>query len=251
MSVAQDGSTHNSPQPDYTPEPALKLWRHVFGGERGLVAICHRDGPDFRTRYFDYPRSAKAAAEWALEKSGEGHDVYFCAHLLTKRRRIKKNAQEVRTLWGDLDGAEVPDGDLAPTAVVQSSPGRFHCYWRLADPIPPQDAELLNKRIARKIGADPSGFDRTQLLRVPQTGNYKYEDHPVVEVRQLEASRTYSAADLERILPPAELAERESTNGNVGSRIPKPGAEREDAEVLRLLMNAANGAEWKEVYAGG
>ena len=232
-----------------TPEPALKLWRHVFGGERGLMAICHRDGPDFRTRYFEYPRSATAAADWALEKTEEGHDVYFCAHLLTKRRRIKENAQEVRTLWGELDGAEVPDGELAPSAVIESSPGRFHCYWRLTDPIPPQDAELLNKRLAQKIGADPSGVDRTQLLRVPNTVNYKYEDHPVVTVRRLEGSRTHSAGDLDRILPQAELAEREATK--VHKSASRIGAEREDAEVLRLLNNAANGAEWREVYDGG
>lgn len=189
---------------------AQDLWHHVFGEERGLLAICHTDGPNFRTHYFSYPKAADTAEEWILEKAQAGHEVYFCAHLLAEPRRVKENATGVHTLWGDLDGAQVPRGKITPTAVVQSSPGRFHCYWRLTDPIPPQAAELLNKRLARVIGADPSGFDLTQLLRVPGTVNYKYEECPVVGIQHLEASRTYSAGDLDRILPP--LPEPASTN---------------------------------------
>jgi AAA domain/RepB DNA-primase from phage plasmid len=181
---------------------AQDLWHHVFGDERGLLAICHTDGPNFRTQYFNFPKAADTAAEWILEKTQEGREVYFCAHLLTDPRRIKENATAVHTLWGDLDGAQVPEGKITPTAVVQSSPGRYHCYWRLADPIPPQAAEILNKRLARVIGADPSGFDLTQLLRVPDTANYKYEGHPVVGIQHLDARRMYSAGDLDRLLPP-------------------------------------------------
>src|SRR5215204_2845394 len=181
---------------------AQDLWDHVFGDERGLLAICHTDDPNFRTQFFNYPTAADKAAEWALEKAQNGREVYFCAHLLTDPRRIKENATAVHTLWGDLDNAEVPEGEITPTAVVQSSPNRFHCYWRLIDGIPPQAAELLNKRLALEIGADPSGFDLTQLLRVPGTANYKHEGSPVVDVQHLDQSRTYSAGDLDRILPP-------------------------------------------------
>jgi hypothetical protein len=191
---------------------AQDLWHHAFGDERGLLAICHSDGPNFRTHYFNYPKAADTAAEWALEKTQEGHDVYFCSHLLTKARRIKENATSIHTLWGDLDGAEIPEGEFSPTAVVQSSPGRFHCYWRLTDPVPPQDAELLNKRLALEIGADPSGFDLTQLLRVPGTVNYKYEGRPIVGMQNRDTARNYLAGDLDRILPP--LPEPASKNGH-------------------------------------
>jgi AAA domain/RepB DNA-primase from phage plasmid len=191
---------------------AQDLWDHVFGDERGLLAICHNDGPNFRTHYFNHPKAADTAAEWALEKAQEGHEVYFCAHLLAEPRRIKENATAVHTLWGDLDGTGVPEGKIEPTAVVQSSPGKFHCYWRMADGIPPQAAELLNKRLALKIGADPSGFDLTQLLRVPGTANYKYEGRPIVGIQDLDTSRTYSAGDLDRILP--SLPKTASKNGH-------------------------------------
>jgi hypothetical protein len=193
---------------------AVELWEHIFGDERGLLAICHASETPraFQTAFFNYPDSATSAMRFSREKAQAGRDVWFCAHLLSASRRIKENATAVRALWGDLDGGEVPEGEIAPTAVVQSSPGHFHCYWRLTDPIPPEDAELLNKKLASVIGADPSGVDVTQLLRVPDTANYKYEPCQVVGIRHLDTSRTYSAGALERILPP--LPESASTNGH-------------------------------------
>jgi hypothetical protein len=184
---------------------AQDLWHHIFGDERGLLAICcaSEASSKFSTQFFNYPDSADPAAEWALEKT-RAEDVYFCTHLLSSARRVKENATVVHTLWGDLDGTEVPEGELAPTAVIGSSPDNFHCYWRLADAIPPEVAEGLNKRLAAAIGADESGFDLTQLLRMPGTVNHKYEEKPVVEIIKLEHDHTYTAGELDRILPQPE-----------------------------------------------
>jgi hypothetical protein len=193
-------------------EPALKLWRHTFGGEPGLLQVFTAkrgsngtiDRETIKSNFFPYPKTAEAAAQWALDKSEEGREVYFCAHLLTEAQRIKENAAAVIALWGDLDGAPVPNGDLKPTAVVESSPGRYHAYWRLEEGIPPKAAEQLNKRLATVIGADPSGFDLTQLLRVPGTTNHKYEGEPGVAVRGIAGARSYSPADLDKRLPALE-----------------------------------------------
>jgi AAA domain-containing protein/primase-like protein/DNA primase RepB-like protein len=182
---------------------AVELWQHIFGDERGLLAICHGSeaGHNFKTTFFNYPDAALQAAEFSREKAQAGRNVWFCAHLLSAPRRIKENATSIHTLWGDLDGAEIPNGGLSPTAVVQSSPGRFHCYWRLADPIPPATAEALNKRLAIAVAADSSGFDLTQLLRIPDTANRKYEECPAVEITRLEDNLTYTAGELDRMLP--------------------------------------------------
>jgi putative DNA primase/helicase len=162
---------------------------------------------DRRTDFYSYPDQLDAAISWALDESARGREVYFCAHLLTDRRRVKTNAAPVLTLWGDLDGEDIPTGELEPSAVVESSPGRFHCYWRLMDEIPPGQAEELNKRIARKIGADPSGFDLSQLLRVPGTTNHKRGEATAVELRYV-GERRYTAEALDELLPPAETPEK-------------------------------------------
>jgi hypothetical protein len=189
---------------------ASKFYRHLFGGVRGYQAIFSgqrtEDGrlEDAESRYFEYPSGASEALQYAGEQAEKGRDVYHCSHLLTGKRRIKENASEVYTLWGELDGAGVPNGELKPTAVIESSPGRFHIYWRLSDAIPPEIAENLNRRLAREIGADPSGFDLSQLLRVPGTINYKYDGRPVVEIVSLDAGRSYSPAELDKMLPEIE-----------------------------------------------
>jgi hypothetical protein len=205
-----------------TTKDATALWQHIFGDERGLLAIMTKDAEEeAKTQFFNYPNSADSAADWALKKSKAGRDVYFCAHLLTGARRNKENAAAVHTLWGDLDNAKVPRGDLAPTAVIRTSPGKYHCYWRLADPIPPEAAEELNKRLAVAIGADSSGFDLTQLLRVPGTTNYKADyEKPRVEIVHLD-DRAHTAGDLDRVLPQCPTTQASSDVGDViedGSR---------------------------------
>ncbi len=226
-------------------EDVRKFWRHVFGGEQGLIQLWTgargSDGAIVKetivSEYFDYPGEAKRAAEWALGKSQEGREVYFCAHLLTARKRRKENAAPVVCLWGEVDGAEVPNGELKPTAVIESSPGRYHLYWRLTDAIAPQAAEDLNERLARAIGADPSGFDLTQLLRVPGTENRKYPDTPEVKIAHLAGGRSYGAADLDRILPrlPEEpKAEHHRADGAGGREEEPPVAlGREALKVFR------------------
>ena len=140
---------------------ADRFYRHLFGGRAGLLALFsgrrmlggELDKGTTRTRYFDYPARIGDALAYAAKESRSGSEVWHCAHLLTKGRRVKENAAPVLALWGDLDGAEVLNGSLKPTAVVESSPGRFHCYWRLSEEIGAGLAEDLNKRLARAAGA--------------------------------------------------------------------------------------------------
>jgi len=196
-------------------EDVERFWRHLFDGERGLLQVwtgvrCEDDPSKFdqqkiKLGNFNYPSAANSAAQWALKKAEEpGREVHFCAHLLIGPERRKENAADVRALWGELDGVDVPNGKLKPTALIESSPGRYHCYWALADAIPAKTAENLNARLAHAIGADPSGFDLTQLLRVPLTSNNKYEDTPPVRLEYLDGSRTYVTGELDRALPQLE-----------------------------------------------
>jgi hypothetical protein len=210
-------TTNNNTSTNATQEEVSRFWRHLFGSGRGLLQVWtakrdeHGDLPKetIQSNLFNYPGAAQEAAAWALKKAEKEREVYFCAHLLTSAQRIKENASEVLTLWCELDGAEVPNGSLAPTAVVESSPGHYHCYWRLTDPIPPGTAEGLNQRLAHEIGADSSGFDLTQLLRVPGSVNHKYKDRPVVAVQELNTTLDYEPGELDTLLPKIDTPEEE------------------------------------------
>src|SRR5215207_1180629 len=190
---------------------AEELWHHIYGDERGFLALSYvkrnPEGP-FETEYFEYPERTQEAADRATKLSEAGHDVWHCAHLLTRKRRVKKNAAPMRTLYADGDGAQVPEDLPKPSAAVKSSVGRDQFYWALSMSVPPEIGENLNQRFAYAMGADKSGWDLTQLLRPPGTKNYKYPDAPTVALEDLSDDVVYDAAGLDRILPPLPEATR-------------------------------------------
>jgi hypothetical protein len=212
------------------------LWIHAFGEASGILAIFSGGRPEPgskqlvepRTFYLDYPRETERAEALCRRLSDEGREVYQCAHLLTSRRRVKAGAAALTACYVDGDGAEVGDGMPEPTAVVISSPGREQYWWRLSRPMEPEEGEDLNRRLAYAMEADLSGWDLTQLLRVPGTRNRKYPDAPVVElVRLSEAS--YDPAELAASLP-----EVRGTREQGAARSARPTGVIGDVDLSRL-----------------
>ena len=197
----------------YDDEAAV-LWRVLYGTQRGLLGLhsALRPAPGskqlsrHRSRFFDYPNHTPQAVNWCLENSDEGLEAYFCAHLLLGKRRIKANAAPVVALWADADGLTMPPASVTPepTAIVESSPGRAHLFWRLTRPIEPARAEGLNRRILAAVGADRSGWDLSQLLRPPGTRNLKYENAPTVRLVELDEGVRYHPRELDLALPAPE-----------------------------------------------
>jgi hypothetical protein len=212
------------------------FWQHLYGDLSGIVALFVGDRTEpgsgkltnHRAAYFQYPEEIDGAEQFCLRHSSEEREVYFCAHLLSRRRRIKPNAAPLLALYADGDGAPVRDGMPEPTAVVESSPGREQFYWRLALPVPPQEAELLNRRLAYAMGADESGWDLTQLLRVPGTPNHKYPEAPVVKVVTLREMQ-YDPEKLCAMLPPLPEGKPKSAD-----RSRKPRHLIQDVDLSRL-----------------
>jgi hypothetical protein len=214
-----------------------KLWTHTFGEFTGNLAIFSgkRSEPgsnkldDPRTLYFAYPREAERAEALCRRLSDEGREVYQCAHLLTSRRRVKASAASLSACYVDGDGAKPGAHTPHPTAGVISSPGREQYWWRLSRPVEPEEGENLNRRLAYAMGADLSGWDLTQLLRVPGTRNHKYLDAPIVELAHISREVTYDPEELAASLP--EVSERRGPQVTRSSR-PKVGVGAADLSRL-------------------
>jgi hypothetical protein len=193
------------------PMSPVALWRHIFGEGHGFLCLFsgRRPAPgskqllEVAESYWPYPQSLAFAEQEAYQQDALGREVYFCAHLLRRKRRVKASAGPVDALWVDGDGAGVPDGFPAPSAIITSSPGRQQYLWGLHEPVEPAEAEALNRRLAYAIGADRGGWDLTQLLRVPGCTNHKYPDAPVVALDHVRAAAAVDAAALDALLPPA------------------------------------------------
>lgn len=112
-------------------------------------------------------------------------NLWFCVNILDKKERRKEDTKVHNIVWADLDTCDPKDVSPPPNVVIRSSPERYQALWKLDQNVAPEIAEDYSKRIAYKYnqnGADPSGWDLTQLLRVPFTKNFKYEDEPLVIV---------------------------------------------------------------------
>lgn len=158
----------------------LQLWEHLFGELEGYLATytARRNGErleDKNQTFWFYPEAREKAADYLQRQSAAGREAYFGVHLFktAANRRAENAADQIGALWVDGDGAKVPETWPQPTAVVESSPGREHFYWKLSHPVDQQIAAQLNKRLAYGMGGDTGKWQMGTVLRAPGTYNYK------------------------------------------------------------------------------
>lgn len=167
-----------------TPGEQLKVLTRVWGARRdGFVFLPWISGTalnkDQRRKNYHEGR----AYEWPRERASilvhlQEHlsdDMYFCPNLFNGKRRVEELADAERTLWADLDAVDPRKlADLRPTIAWESSPHRYQGVWILDRMRHGASwAGKENQRLTYAIGADPSGWDTTQLLRVPGRPNHK------------------------------------------------------------------------------
>jgi len=93
-----------------------------------------------------------------------------------KTCRTADSVVAVRALFADLDGAPLQPVLEAhyPDIVVESSPGRWHAYWR-TDDCPLDQFKLRQQQIATKFGADIKVCDLPRVMRLPGFWHQKGE----------------------------------------------------------------------------
>jgi len=166
----------------------------------------------------------------ATLKDEDYTDFYWCPHTFKDLNlgRIKENVTDsLNFLWGDLDKVKPAGLKLEPSIAWQSSNGSYQALWLLDKAYDKKTVEGINKDYNYYIGADKSGWDLTQLLRIPDTSNYKYNPPHKGEVlwfkpdlrHSLESfkvvKRTTSSIADKLVLPKRakELIQAESTDG--------------------------------------
>lgn len=185
-----------------------KVWS-VQGSGFGFVAQRGLDGWSWSDGPVRYPGEQLTLPEISSA------DVYFSPCLFSRPRRRNDAVQGSRWLYADLDSvdpAELKDG-LRPTVAWESSPGRYQALWLLSQMLSPGTHQQVNKLLTYKLGADKSGWDSSQVLRLPGTVNHKYDEKPVVKLLWFD-ERTY------RVKAPSGTREGiPAVNGNAFVRV--------------------------------
>ena len=188
---------------------ALDLCSAAWGEHDGYVCISLRDTSKnksqdgyWRDLIFKWPGDRRKV-EIALDKATTStKDVYFAPAVFNAPTRANEAVLKSDVLYADLDEVQ-PDTipkSLKPTAVWQSSPGRYQALWQLDRPISAKKHAELNQRLTYAIGADKGGWALSKVLRIPDTHNYKYPDAPKVELTYLNG-QVLNASRLRSDLP--------------------------------------------------
>lgn len=242
------------------------FFRAVFGQVRGgyiCVATIKPGTRNIREEFFAWPDEQDELLEH-ISSTEENTNVYYCPQLIADpnyRRgprgsaRVKENIELSSVIWADLDACHPDKLLLHPTFTIESSPGRYQAIWQLAEPIAATAAEEIARRVHYHHlpdGADKSGWDLTQLLRVPYTRNWKYEEGPIVGMSN------YPSKYREQDFSPYPTSSKRTGGG-----IPMPEAEEVptiespvqymqerrrflNSDVFRLFSDEPEGASWSE-----
>lgn len=186
----------------------LTFFKAIFGDLQGYIRMgtLKPKTRDFEEAFFRWPDQSDLILDF-VQRFTMTHSVYYCPVLFTEAKGKKQFCGQSLVAWADLDSCKPAKVDEKPTIVIESSPNRYQALWRFSAPVDPYDAEDVSRRIAYKYeeeGADKSGWDLTQLLRVPFTVNHKYGggtiSGPMVKIVQVN-DLAYEVAELKDLLP--------------------------------------------------
>jgi len=209
----------------------IRFFGAIFGASsRGFVCVATKRKDKFQEVFYTYPDQLKELHEY-VERGKYSGNVYFCPQLFSEPRRIKENVTVTTCAWADLDTCHPREMLVKPTLSLETSPNRYQAFWVFDEARDPIEGESIARRIAyfhSDEGADRSGWDLTQLLRIPGTRNFKYGEGataPEVKVLEDESSPNarYRLSDFD-VYPEAE--------GYEYLTIPMPEIVHEDGLVV-------------------
>lgn len=188
----------------------LDFFEYLFRYDEGYLVLATTRPParrdTFNERFFAWPSEKEDAVEF-IDSVTMTHNVYFCVNIMSAQKRVKANAIPQNLVWADLDACRPDQLEHPPQCVIESSPHRYQAIWRLDHKVDPMIAEDYSKRLAyfySHLGVDKSGWDNTQLLRVPDTYNYKYQMDEAPSVRLLAKIELAIPSSTFELLPKAD-----------------------------------------------
>lgn len=157
----------------------------MYGGLEGYVyspvkdiSIGVKEEGHWTQNFFKWPEQRDALINHILI-SAKSFDVYVSPALFVRPDSHKENIKYSQVLWVELDEKLPTEEEVSvpkPNYRIQTSSEQHqHWYWKLDTPIQSvTDIEVFTRSLTYCIpGADSSGWDANQVLRIPGTHNYK------------------------------------------------------------------------------
>jgi len=141
----------------------------------------------------------------------QGAGVYVTVNQTDMTGRKSEKIVRVRAVWQEDDDGYNGPLPLDPSMVVESSPGKFHRYWLVADHWPADeqgraDFAAVMERMVESYGSDKNAKDISRVLRVPGFLNRKYATPFMVRIVE-DSGRRYTRKQILQAFPPVEREE--------------------------------------------
>ncbi len=217
------------------PNAARDYIRDNFrSDDRLAIVLVNRRKGDVVQRIASAEKvSGEEFQRWLRHMNANKYEVYVSMNSLEPgaRGRTKADIGQVRHVYLDLDEGG-PDAlkavldrqDLPkPNYVLDTSPGKFQVVWK-TDGFTKDQAEDLQRGLARETGADPAATDCARVLRIPGFYNHKYEQPHYVRADKLSEQTT----------TPEQFPARheDTTHCGPNAAVQAPQAENRDAGHL-------------------
>src|SRR5260370_20309709 len=187
---------------------------NFHSSDRLAILVRNRNRGQTVQRITNVARIVEPAfQEWMhFKNEKESCDIYVGMNTLKPeaRTRTKEDIQTIRHLYVDIDHdgpaalAKIQQSSLVPSPnyTVNTSPHKFQVVWRVEN-ISPEQAEALQRAMARKFGGDPAATDSTRVLRLPSFLNRKYDTEFQVQAEK-HTDRVYHLQDFRLRTEPIE-----------------------------------------------
>ena len=133
--------------------------------------------------------------------------------------RKNDNIKRIRAVWCEWDNpAPLPNFPLEPHFIVESSPKKYHIYWRVEGLMPSEFDGVMQTMVA-VYGSDPNAKDRSRVLRLPGFWHQKGEQF---QVRIVEESGAvpYGRNEILQAFPPTSRPRSRSAQPVSSQTIP-------------------------------
>ncbi|UOF81931.1 DNA directed DNA polymerase [Caudoviricetes sp.] len=154
-----------------------KYLKFLYESSTGYVysPVKKKDG-SWETYWFQWPSQEQALKDHISVAKMDGN-VYVAPALFSSKSAKKEAFKHSNVVWVEFDGQKemALNGIPAPDMIVQtSSETHTHCFWKIEE-TNAESIEDVNRRLTYFMEADGSGWDCTQVLRPPDTINWKHD----------------------------------------------------------------------------
>ena len=179
-----------------------------------------------------------AVARHLIRANEKGAGVYVMVNAGDLLGRKRENVTRVRFGFVDLDGAPLPEpDDHEAHAIIWSSPGKAHLYWRVRD-VPVELFRPMQLGLARTFSGDESVVDPPRVLRLAGFLHRKRHPYLVTAWWLDHDAPAYTLGELRRRFP---LVDVEIRHAQEAAR-----RKAEQARALRSTPSPATAATFPE-----